>query len=797
MTRALRIVLLVCVTAGPSFAQAQLIGVSSVGSALDSNGAGQAEAFLTTAGATGSVTTISVYLDSRNTAKAVYVGLYSNSNGHPRTLLGGGVIASPSAGGWNVAALSPAVQVTANTAYHIAVLGVGGLIQFRDAPNGTHSETSRQTNLTTLPATWSSGSNWASSPMSAYGGGTATGGVQLSISPSSTTVNEGGTKQFSATVTGTSNTGVNWSVISGTGTVTASGLFTAPNRQETDTLQAQAQADRSVTASALITVPAVSIQVAPTSASVAPNATQQFTATVSGTVNTGVRWSESGNGTVTQNGLFTAPRTNETDTVTATAVAAPSPSANATVTVKQAAVGISISPSAATVKEGGTQQFNATVSGTSNTGVNWAVTAGTGTVTASGLFTAPNRQESDTVRAQAQADLTKTASASVVVPAVGIQIAPTSATVAPNGTQQFTATVSGTVNNVVTWSEIGKGTVNQSGLFTAPSTNESDIVRATAAALPSPSADATVTVQPISNSACGNTLNWTNSQCQQIAAGSLNTAMVNGVNDPNAWTVVSRHGEYSQSETECNVPGAVSVANGVLTIKVSAASATCGDFDPSTGARCSGLGSPCPGTFPYTTGDVQWNTFSYKYGVLVVRAQIPTYPTMTWPAIWMLGTNCQNSNKYTGDTGRNGCPNITQTGYQEVDNAEFLGGISHWGLFNIANPGWTYTSTYATAPVDGNYHVFTTQWAPSGMVQYMDGVVESSTAQTINGNLFLILQIQTGGVAGTPVNNLLPAYFKVDYVKVCNSNYNRAQCESAPPSDPNVIFWDDFGGPAQ
>jgi hypothetical protein len=35
----------------------------------------------------------------------------------------------------------------------------------------------------------------------------------------------------------------------------------------------------------------------------------------------------------------------------------------------------------------------------------------------------------------------------------------------------------------------------------------------------------------------------------------------------------------------------------------------------------------------------------------------------------------------------------------------------------------------------------------------------------------------------------------VDYVKV--SNYNLSQCESAAPTDPNVIFWDDFGGPAQ
>jgi hypothetical protein len=63
--------------------------------------------------------------------------------------------------------------------------------------------------------------------------------------------------------------------------------------------------------------------------------------------------------------------------------------------------------------------------------------------------------------------------------------------------------------------------------------------------------------------------------------------------------------------------------------------------------------------------------------------------------------------------------------------------------------------------------------------------------------MFLIMQIQTGGVSGTPVNSLLPAYLNVDYVKVCNSNYSLTQCENAASTDRNVIFWDDFGGPAQ
>src|SRR5579884_3698277 len=65
---------------------------------------------------------------------------------------------------------------------------------------------------------------------------------------------------------------------------------------------------------------------------------------------------------------------------------------------------------------------------------------------------------------------------------------------------------------------------------------------------------------------CGDTLNWTSTTCQVIGSGSLSSAMVNGVNDPNAWTVISRHGEYGQSETECNVPSAITQAGSELTI---------------------------------------------------------------------------------------------------------------------------------------------------------------------------------------------------------------------------------------
>src|SRR5258708_17197138 len=53
-------------------------------------------------------------------------------------------------------------------------------------------------------------------------------------------------------------------------------------------------------------------------------------------------------------------------------------------------------------------------------------------------------------------------------PPVSISISPTSATLNGGGTQQFTATVSGSTNTAVTWSLTGAGTLSASGLYRTP-----------------------------------------------------------------------------------------------------------------------------------------------------------------------------------------------------------------------------------------------------------------------------------------------------------------------------------------
>ena len=342
------------------------------------------------------------------------------------------------------------------------------------------------------------------------------------VSPANAALSPGSTQQFAAAVTGGSTTAVEWEVngkIGGsaqTGTISSTGMYTAPAtiiQPIKFTITAVAVADTSKSSSATVTVnPTVSVAISPTSATVGVNATQQFTATVSGATNTEVTWSVDGinggnatTGAISATGLYTAPSAVGTHMVAATSVADTTKSATATVTVKQM-VSVVISPNAAALGVGTTQQFTATVTGTTNPAVTWSVDGtnggnGTvGTISQNGLYTAPASAGSHTVTATSVADPTKSANASVSV--LSLSVSPSSATVAPNGTRQFTAEIQGANNDAVTWSVDGilngnssVGTINATGFYTAPGTLGSHTITAASVEVPTLSANATIVVQ--------------------------------------------------------------------------------------------------------------------------------------------------------------------------------------------------------------------------------------------------------------------------------------------------------------
>ncbi len=149
-----------------------LVGDNNIESNPDSDSSGTAEAFQYTATSSGNSQNLSVYLGATSAASAVTVGIYTDNNNAPGTLLGQGTITSPVDGTWNNVSLPSALNITSGTKYWIAILSPkgDGNIGFRDKASGSGpgSISSSKANLTTLPDTWASGSQWTSESMSGY-----------------------------------------------------------------------------------------------------------------------------------------------------------------------------------------------------------------------------------------------------------------------------------------------------------------------------------------------------------------------------------------------------------------------------------------------------------------------------------------------------------------------------------------------------------------------------------------------------------------------------------------------------
>ena len=130
-------------------------------------------------------------------------------------------------------------------------------------------------------------------------------------------------------------------------------------------------------------------------------------------------------------------------------------------------VTVSVQPGSGIIFLGATQQFQATVAGTSNSSVTWTVDGApggnstVGTISAAGLYSAPAilpSPPSVTITAVSSAVATATGSAAVTLKDdIAVTVSPPTATVPADGGQVFAASISGTPGFATgaTWSVNG------------------------------------------------------------------------------------------------------------------------------------------------------------------------------------------------------------------------------------------------------------------------------------------------------------------------------------------------------
>jgi hypothetical protein len=223
---------------------------------------------------------------------------------------------------------------------------------------------------------------------------------------------------------------------------------------------------------------------------------------------------------------------------------------------------VMVTEASSTVSPGATDQFTATVMGTTNMAVTWQVNgvaggnATVGTISTSGLYTAPNtvpNPASVTVKAISAASASASGTAMVTVAQqVPVSVTPNPANVSVFATQQFAAMVNGVPSTAVTWQvnnvtggAQATGYISTTGNFVAPSgvpttsngmgsVNPAPVtVTAVSTTNPNSSGSATVNITPANQNAQntpvplgtsgGNTNDLTGNMCCSGTLGSLVT----------------------------------------------------------------------------------------------------------------------------------------------------------------------------------------------------------------------------------------------------------------------------------
>jgi uncharacterized protein (DUF1800 family) len=317
----------------------------------------------------------------------------------------------------------------------------------------------------------------------------------VAITPSYTTVGVNGTVQYTATVTGLTPATVTWEVNSlkggnsTYGTITTGGLYTAPAKIPANGITITAIGSNNKTSATVY----VAVEPAgPTITSITPNpipigsysVTIKGSGFVSGAIarTTGVNLSTT---FVNSTTLTTGGYVGSAGTLTFQ-VENPGtlwgPALNVPVIASGPPPPQTISPTAATVKLGATQPF------TSSGATSW--TASAGTISATGLYTAPAVMPSSPSVTVTAAGPGGSASAAVTLQVLNPQtISPVTISLNLGATEQFSS--SGATAFAATY-----GSVTSAGMYTAPAVMSSTGTDAVTATGPNGTATATVTLIP-------------------------------------------------------------------------------------------------------------------------------------------------------------------------------------------------------------------------------------------------------------------------------------------------------------
>ncbi|MEJ1928683.1 hypothetical protein WDZ92_00220, partial [Nostoc sp. NIES-2111] len=225
-------------------------------------------------------------------------------------------------------------------------------------------------------------------------------------------------------------TSVVWSIQPGIGSINANGVFTAPAFLSAATnvvVTARLASNWNIAATASVALlpsaPLNTLRLNPPSLTLNAKDTVSLTAQLnqSPIAASSLSWQlQPALGSISASGTYTAPTSVAAATqvvVTARLLSNPSVSASTTITINPL-ISVSLSPSTGTVLSGASLPLTATVTGSTNQNVTWRLSSPIGSITSSGVYTAPANITSATsvmVIATSVADSSRSASSTLTI----------------------------------------------------------------------------------------------------------------------------------------------------------------------------------------------------------------------------------------------------------------------------------------------------------------------------------------------------------------------------------------------
>lgn len=164
--------------------------------------------------------------------------------------------------------------------------------------------------------------------------------------------------------------------------------------------------------------------------------------------------------------------------------------------------------------------------------------------------------------------------------------------------------------------------------------------------------------------------------------------------------------------------------------------------------------------------------FAFTYGRVEVRAKLPS-PAGTWPAIWTLGADSNETGNYFGDQyGTLGWPLCGEIDIMEQTGWDKNATISHfhWGDLNTKEYKEEGGKT-SIADASTEYHIFSLEWDSNSLRTYVDDKLvhtfPNGSNRPFNKEHYLILNVAMGGNLGGDVPaDFSEGTFEIDYVRI-------------------------------